>query len=224
MLLGIPEWDSATDRGEALCQRLGLELRFLDSGYVNGLLGRPADAPDWLGDFRRHFPDDDVDVIGTLAIRLGLADTAREVGAGCAITGLNLEDLLAECFLRLVQGELPLAFPVRVLDGLPFTYPLYRVPKKILDGCHPRYALENYQDRSTGVMMGRAIPYYLAQSVNAAVPGLEFDVLDGFRRLPHVQPVTDPAYGFATIAAPGAEPEIAGRWERYIAGEPPEFA
>lgn len=157
MLLGIPEWDGAAERGSALCHELGLDLAFLDSGRVNQLLGRPASAPDWLGDFRRHFPDDDVDVIGTLAIRLGLADAARRSGTGCVITGLNLEDLLAECFLRLVQGELPLAFPVRVLDGLSFCYPLHRVPKKILDGCHPRYALANYQERSTGVMMGRAI-------------------------------------------------------------------
>lgn len=60
--------------------------------------------------------------------------------------------------------------------------------------------------------------------MNAVVPGLEFDVLEGFRRLPHVKPVLDPTYGFATFAAPGVEPEIAGRWERYIAGGSPESA
>jgi hypothetical protein len=51
---------------------------------------------------------------------------------------------------------------IAISDGINFCYPLYRVPKKLLDGCYPEYALANYRERSVGVMMGRAIPYYLA--------------------------------------------------------------
>lgn len=222
MLLGIPEWDAAAARGSALCAELGLELRFVESAVINELLGRPVEQPDWIGDFRRHFPTDDVDVIGTLAIRLALSDVARQMAATCVMTGLNLEDLLAESFLRLVQGRLPMPFPVRELDDMSFCYPIHRVPKKVLDGCHPKYSLANYEQRSVGVMMGRAIPYFLAQGMNATLPGIEFDLLDGFSRLPHDRPRTSLDVGFATVDTPGAGQESAARWKRYVAGDRPE--
>ena len=222
MLLGIPEWDAAAARSTALCSELGLELQLVDSATVNRLLGRPAEQPDWIGDFRLHFPNDDIDVIGTLAIRLGLSDVATRAAATCVMTGLNLEDLLAECFLRLVQGRLPMPFPVRELDDVSFCYPIHRVPKKILDGCHPKYALANYEQRSVGVMMGRAIPYFLAQGMNASLPGVEFDLLDGFSRLPHDRPRTSSDFGFATVDAPGAGQGPTARWKRFVAGDRPE--
>ncbi|MGH3871713.1 MAG: hypothetical protein ACRDSR_09395 [Pseudonocardiaceae bacterium] len=221
MLLGAPEWDAAIDRAKELCASLGLSLQFVGSERVNRLLGRLGNSSHWLSDFHAHFPREDSDVIGTLAIRLALSDVARKLGASCVVTGLNLEDLLAECFLRLTQGELPLEFPVRIIDGINFCYPVYRVPKKLLDGCHPEYALANYRERSASVMMGRAIPYYLAQSMNSAVPGIEFDLLEGFRSLPHVRPATLPEFGFAIL--PGVEicPELRSRWENYIKGDRP---
>jgi hypothetical protein len=219
MLLGIPEWDAAAPRARELCGDLGLTLTHIGAARINALLGRPPTHPDWLGDFRRHFPADDIDVIGTLAIRLALADAARAGGSRCVVTGLNLEDVLAECFLRVAQGRLPLPFPVRDLDGTAFCYPVHRVPKKILDGCHPTYALANYRQRSIGVMMGRAIPYFLAQSMNATIPGIEFDLLEGFRTLPHEQPVAESGLGFATV--PGAGQEATDRWMSYTTGDAP---
>jgi hypothetical protein len=224
MLLGVPEWDAATDRAKELCGILGLPLKFVGSERVSLLLGRPGNSSNWLRDFHEHFPREDSDVIGTLAIRLALSDVARKLGTSCVVTGLNLEDLLAECFLRLTQGELPLEFPVRNLDGINFCYPVYRVPKKLLDGCYPEYALANYRERSVGVMMGRAIPYYLAQSMNSTVPGIEFDLLEGFRSLPHVRPLTSPEFGFATLPDFEVRSELRSRWAKYIRGEQPVSA
>ncbi|MGH9972215.1 MAG: hypothetical protein ACREBG_31095, partial [Pyrinomonadaceae bacterium] len=222
MILGVPEWDSAVDRAQELSASVGLELQVIGSRTVNEILGRPSSVPNWLSDFHAHFPREDSDVIGTLAIRLALSSLARRIGASCVVTGLNLEDLLAECFLRLIQGRHPLQFPVRALDGINFCYPVYRVPKKILDGCHPKHSLANYEERSAGVMMGRAIPYHLAQSVNSIVPGAEFDLLEGFRSLPHERPNDSTDFGFATLVDAGMSPEVESRWAKYISGERPD--
>lgn len=222
MVLGVPEWDSAVERAQELCASVGLELQVIDSTAVNQILGRPSSAPNWLTDFHAHFPREDSDVIGTLAIRLALSSVARRTGTSCVVTGLNLEDLLAECLLRLIQGRLPLPFPVRTLDGISFCYPAYRVPKKILDGCHPNHSLLNYEARSVGVMMGRAIPYYLAQSVNSIVPGAEFDLIEGFRSLPHERPTDSAEFGFATLVDTDMPLEAKSRWLRYISGEQPD--
>lgn len=217
MLLGLPEWDSALERAQALCADLNLPLTVLDSAYVNRAIGRPDQRPDWVGDFRKLFPEDDYDVVGTLAIRRALTREAKRRGTTCIVTGLNLEDILAECFLRLAQGRPPLRFPVRLIDGVNLLYPIHRVPKKILDGCYPRFSLTNYAERSVGTMMGRAVPYYLAQSMNATVPGIEFDLLEGFRNLPHVDPVIDDQLGFAILDADEVSVYVRERWEQYVA-------
>lgn len=216
ILLGVREWDQGLPRAEAICSELGLPLQVVESAEVNRFLGRAGDRLDWVGDFHRHFPHDDAEVVGTLAIRLALSHFARRHRAPSVVTGLNLEGILAECFLRLMQGAQPLEFPVRTLDGIKFCFPVYRVPKKILDGCHPKFARENHAERSIGIMMGRAIPYYLAQSVNSLIPGIEFDLIEGFRSLHHVQPRECAALGFST--ADEVSFELRERWERYLSG------
>ncbi|MGH9564648.1 MAG: hypothetical protein ACRD4I_01570, partial [Candidatus Angelobacter sp.] len=218
MLLGIPEWDQAVDRAEQLCKELGFDLTLVSSDEVNAALGRPAHAPDWFGDFKQAFPLEDSDVIDTLAIRLALSRVAREREADCLVTGLNLEDLLAECFLRIMQGKQPLEFPVRHLDDVTFCYPVYKVPKKILDGCHPKFSLQNYKERSIGVMMGRGIPYLLAQAMNTLIPGVEFDLVEGFASLVHERPEASPTFGFATISGDEVPGDLRQRWSDYADG------
>lgn len=221
MLLGIPEWDQAVDRAERLCKELGFGLTLILSDEVNTALGRPAHATEWFSDFKQAFPREDSDVIGTLAIRLALSRHAREQKADCVVTGLNLEDLLTECFLRVMQGKQPLEFPVRHLDDVTFCYPVYKVPKKILDGCHPKFSLQNYKERSVGVMMGRGIPYLLAQAMNALIPGVEFDLIEGFASLVHEWPEASPAYGFATIGGDEVPDDLRQRWSDYTDGREP---
>jgi RimJ/RimL family protein N-acetyltransferase len=48
-------------------------------------------------------------------------------------------------------------FPRRVVDGVSIFYPLYRCPKRILDGCFPKYSLENYENRYPSHLHGRAL-------------------------------------------------------------------
>lgn len=182
MILGIPDWDKGRDRAQTLCDKYGVELRFVEPSTINRLLGRSPES-DWLSDFEAAYPNTDMEVMGTMAIRLALVEVAKSINAQSIVIGLNTEDLLAECLLRTMQGRLPLPFPIRMIDDVSFWYPLHRVPKRILDGCHPKYSLQNYLDRYPSKMMGRAIPYYLAQMMHHMLPGSEFDFLKGFQML-----------------------------------------
>jgi hypothetical protein len=182
MMLGIPDWDRGKQRAEMICSTHGVQLKFIEAETVNKLLGRNSNN-DWVEDFEKVFPDTDLEALGTLAVRLSLMSVAESEGAQAIVTGLNLEDLLSECLFRTMQGLLPLPFPVRIIDGIPLWYPLYKIPKKILDGCHPNFSLANYRDRYPGKMLSRAHAYYLSQMLNSHLPGSEFDLLNGFKTL-----------------------------------------
>jgi hypothetical protein len=133
------------------------------------------------------------------------------------VTGLNLEDILAECFFAAMKGILPPPFPVRPVDGMPFWHPLYRVPKKIIDGCYPKFSLQNYNDRYPSRMLGRAIPYYVAQSMHGIMPGIEFDLLNGFKELSKL----NKSYGFYdselnfTILEPVSD-DLKKKWKKFV--------
>jgi len=207
MMLGIPDWDLGKPRAIELCKKYDIELRFIESSEVDRLLGRSGSGS-WVEDFEKIFPNADLEVLGTHAIRLALFHVAREVGAQCVVTGLNLEDILAEGFLSCIQGNTPPPFPVRFIDEFNYWYPLYRIPKKIIDGCNPKYSLANYIDRYPSHMMGRTIPYYLAQMMHTILPGSEFDLIEGFKKMSNSyqnQNYYDSDLGFSTTSPVSSE-------------------
>ena len=53
----------------------------------------------------------------------------------------------------------------------------------MLDGCYPKYSLANYEDRFPSKMLARANVYYISQMLSSLIPGLEFDMLKGFKEL-----------------------------------------
>lgn len=183
MMLGVPDWDLGKNRAIELCESYGLDLRFVEAETVTKLLGK-KEGSDWVTDFEKYFPDADLEVLGTLCIRLSLQHVANELGGKYICTGLNLEDLLADSLFNIARGKMPVPFPLRkVNDSTELMYPLYRVPKKILDGCNPKYSLSNYQDRYPSMNYGRGVSYYLAQMVHNIAPSSEFDLLDGFAEI-----------------------------------------
>lgn len=221
MMLGVPDWDKGLPRAKEICDIHGVEFRTVTSDQVNNLLGRRSDS-DWITDFEKHYPDSDLEVLGTLGIRRSLTYVAQQVDAQAIVIGLNLEDLLAESLLRLVQGELPLPFPIREIDQVRLWYPLYECPKKILDGCHPKYSLQNYLDRYPSKLQPRALCYYMAQTLHAVAPGFEFDLLRGFEKLSGSNrdfATFDPDLGFSTLG----QVSLRGRmkWRRFLGGEAP---
>jgi hypothetical protein len=119
-----------------------------------------------------------------------------------------------------MQGVLPLPFPRRTIDGITINYPLYQCPKKIIDGCYPKFSLENYEDRYPSILPGRAILYYMAQSMNTAIPGIEFDFLNGLQKLSETcsseEFSRNPLFGFSTIGTVSLEQQK--RWQNFIRG------
>lgn len=220
MIMGVPDWDKGRGRAEALCERYGLTLRVFESNEVSAVLGMRG-GRDWVDAFERTYAGVDVEVIGTLAIRRVLSSEARRLGNGSIVTGLNLEDLLADGLMRVIEGKLPMPFPKRMIDGVSLFYPLYRCPKRILDGCFPRYSLENYESRYPSHLKGRAIAYGFAQALNALAPGLEFDMLNGLEKLSAqwdgAEMVYNPTMGFSTIGAVSLEAQA--KWRQYQVGD-----
>lgn len=183
MCLGLPTWDSAKSRAIELCEEFNVQLNFVYPEDICKLLGKQPNK-DWFSGFEEVFNDTEMaEILGTLVVRLALQQKVKEFSAQSMIIGLNLEDILAECFMYNLKGQLPMPFPIREIDNIPIWYPLYRVPKKILDGCYPKLSLENYQQRVNDKLQGRAVIYHIAQTLNTILPSVEFDLLRGFQKL-----------------------------------------
>jgi hypothetical protein len=215
MMLGVPDWDLGKSRAEEICSKLGVKIKFVSADQVGEILGKKSKSR-WIEDFEKLFPDTDLEVLGTLAIRLSLSHVAKQLDAQAIVLGPNLEDCLAEALLSILKGEIPPPVPVRRLDDIDFWYPLFEVPKKIVDGCFPKYSQQNYLDRYPSKMPGRSVPYYLAQMLPSLIPGIEFDLLRGVQDLSSKYPRVgkkDPLLGFDTLNLPELRTLL--DWERW---------
>lgn len=182
MIHGIPDMDQGTLRAREISREQGLKLIELSSKDVDRILGRVNQDGTWASDYEDLF-NDDLESIATLVIRLGLAEVAKEYDAQAIVTGLNLEDILAESIAMVSKGYAPAKYPERIIDDTRIIYPLYRVPKKIIDATHPKYSLENYIQRFPSRSHWRAVSYYFAQSISTILPGMEFRLIDGFKKI-----------------------------------------
>lgn len=215
MCVGLDVWDTAKNRAMHICDEAGVSLTFVDSKEICDIIGKEK-SDNWDEAFFDVFEDSDIDALGTLIVRKVLTHYAMKHNAQAMITGLNLEDLLAESFFQITKKKLPLPFPVREIDGINLWFPLYEVPKKILDGCYPKFSLENYEQRNPDKLINRAIPYYFAQMSASILPGYEFDLLNGFKELSkqNTKPfVFDKDLGFSTTE-PISE-ELKGKWKYF---------
>ncbi len=215
MCTGLDVWDSAKDRALHICQEVDVDLIFVGSEEICNIIGKQK-SDNWDEAFFDVFKDSDIDALGTLIVRKVLNHYALKHNAQAMITGLNLEDLLAESFFQLTKKKLPLPFPVREIDNTHLWFPLYEVPKKILDGCYPKFSLENYEQRNPDKLINRAVPYYFAQMAASVLPGYEFDLLNGFKKLSKTNKepfVFDKDLGFS-VTEPLSE-ELKGKWKYF---------
>lgn len=171
IIKGIPDWDTGVPRAQELCKSYGLDLRIMDEGDVKGLLGIPRDSTSLIDRYEKEFPGDDFEFLGTLLIRLALAKHARELGTKYICTGLNLEDVLCENMFRLSTGLPPAPVPVREIGDVTLVLPLWLCPKRIIDGCFPKYSLANYQARYPCFSLGRNLYYSVVYSMQSQFPG-----------------------------------------------------
>ena len=216
MVRGIPGTDLGFERASRICENHNLKLIEINQEQVNNLLHRNFNN-DWIKSFITIFPQSDIEIIATLGIRLSLFHIAQKYNATAAITGVNMEDLLAESFLRTMQGNLPLPFPIRVIGNNELWFPLYRTPKKIIDGCNPDFSLENYKERVPNAVAGRDIALYFTQLVHSKLNGIEFDFIEGMRKLS--QKNTKPYYFDEKLDLYILEMlplDVRHKWEQYL--------
>jgi hypothetical protein len=157
---------------------------------VKDLLGVPQDSVRLIDRFEREFTGDDFEFLGTLLIRLALCKRAREITTSFICTGLNLEDVLCENLCRISSGLAPAAVPARNIGGMILVLPLWLCPKRILDGCFPKFSLENYDARYPCFSLGRNLYYSIVYSIQSQFPGFVEQLARGFSKLSSENPVT----------------------------------
>ncbi|UOB16508.1 ATP-binding protein [Abyssalbus ytuae] len=215
MCTGLNVWDSAKERAKYICNEAGVELKFVESREICDIIGKRR-SENWDEAFFEVFEDSDIDALGTLIVRKVLQHYVEKHNAQAMVTGLNLEDLLAESFFQITKKKLPLPFPIRTIDNIPLWFPLFEVPKKILDGCYPKFSLENYEQRNADKLINRAVPYYFSQMTSSILPGYEFDLLNGFKELSKLN--TSPFHYDEKLGFEVTEPvseELIGKWKYF---------
>lgn len=189
ILTGIPDWDAGVPRARALCETYGLTLTVMDADEVKQVLGLPADSVPLIDRFEREFPGDDFEFLGTLLIRLALSAAARRIGTAYICTGVNLEDIVCENLYRVSSGLKPAGFPLRAIGDMNLVLPLWLCPKRIIDGCFPRYSLENYDARYPCFSLGRNLYYSVVYAMQSQFPGYLEQLARGLSALSLRDPV-----------------------------------
>lgn len=171
ILKGIPDWDSGVERTKKMAADYELELRVIEEEEVKKLLDiKPQTS--LVDAFEKEFPDDDFEFLGTLLIRLALSEYARSLNTPYIMTGVNLEDILCEQMYNISNGHFPTRFPKREMGDITLVYPLWLCPKKIIDGCFPKYSLENYDMRYPCFSLGRNYYYSIIYHLQSTYPSL----------------------------------------------------
>ncbi|WDZ85844.1 hypothetical protein [Micromonospora cathayae] len=189
ILMGIPDWDAGVPRAQALCEKYGLDLRVIEADEVKELLGIPKDSMPLIDRFEQEFQGDDFEFLGTLLIRLALSKAARDLGTSYICTGVNLEDIVCENLFRVSSGMKPAAFPIRPIGDINLLLPLWLCPKRIIDGCFPKYSLENYDARYPCFSLGRNLYYSVVYAMQSQFPGYLEQVARGLSTLSLQDPV-----------------------------------
>lgn len=183
IIKGIHDWDQGVPRAQELCKEYGLDLRIMEENEVKSLLGMRPDSGSLIDRFEREFPGDDFEFVGTLLIRLALARHAEEVGTKYICTGLNLEDVLCENMFRVSTGLPPAPVPSRDIGDVTLVLPLWLCPKRIIDGCFPKYSLANYESRYPCFSLGRNLYYNVVYAMQSQFPGFPEQLARGFSKI-----------------------------------------
>ncbi|MFJ9556052.1 hypothetical protein ACIRPH_19715 [Nocardiopsis sp. NPDC101807] len=189
ILKGIPDWDAGVPRAMELCEKYGLPLKVVEADEVKSVLGIESGSTDLIDQFEREFEGDDFEFMGTLLIRLALSKVAREIGTPYICTGVNLEDIVCENLFRVSSGMKPAGFPLRAIGDIKLVYPLWLCPKRIIDGCFPKFSLENYDARYPCFSLGRNLYYSVVYSMQSQFPGFIEQFARGMSKASLADPV-----------------------------------
>ncbi|HEY5854082.1 MAG TPA: hypothetical protein VIW24_08535 [Aldersonia sp.] len=171
---------NAADRATVLCQELGIDHVVLQPDELASLLDIQTSVDALYDDFSAVFGEEAVHFFGTFLILKTARSLAMQRGHLDLAFGYNREDLLAELLFQLVNGHRPLEYPVRSLgDDQRIIMPVWRIPKLVLDACHPRFSLENYRERDAHTTRQRSLAFYLGHALDSAYPSFGLSLLEG---------------------------------------------
>ncbi|MGH8907661.1 MAG: hypothetical protein ACRD0K_14340 [Egibacteraceae bacterium] len=179
-----PLWpEAAVNRARELCDRAGLEHRVLYASDMAGPLGLSASPARLWEAFRRDYGPDSVHFFGTFFVNLVGHRLCREVSGRHLCVGYNREDILAELLFCLMNGRRPLPFPVRKMGEVNCLFPVWEIPKSLLDACYPHYSASNYQERVDTTRPQRSVIYFLAHCLDALGPQISLSLMKGVAKL-----------------------------------------
>ncbi|AHH98608.1 hypothetical protein [Kutzneria albida] len=171
----------AAIRAGVLCQELGIEHRVLNPADIADLLGIRTSLDALYADFSAMFTNEALHFFGTFLILRTARRLAAIRGFSDLAFGYNREDLLAEALFMVMNGNRPLQYPVRQLGAHRVIMPVWRVPKLLLDACHPRFSLENYRERDPYTTRQRSLAFFLAHTMDSAYPSFGLSLLTGMK-------------------------------------------
>ncbi len=186
---GIPDWDAGVPRAQELCKNYGLDLTILEESDIRELMGIPSDGLSLVERFEREFVGDDFEFLGTLMIRIALSKYAEKIGTEYICTGLNLEDVVCEQMFRMSSGMKPAGMPARKIGEKTLIMPLWMCPKRIIDGCFPKFSLDNYEARYPCFSLGRNLYYSVVYNIQSTFPNYIETMAKGLSKIAAEDPV-----------------------------------
>lgn len=153
------------------------------------LLGIPNDSISLVDRFEMEFSGDDFEFLGTLIIRIALAKYSDKIGTKFICTGLNLEDVACEQLFRVSSGLKPAMMPLRPIGEKCLIMPLWMCPKRIIDGCFPKYSLDNYEARYPCFSLGRNLYYSIVYNIQSAFPSYVETLVRGLSSIAASAPI-----------------------------------
>jgi hypothetical protein len=78
-----------------------------------------------------------------------------------------------------MNGRRPLPYPMRRIAGVNCLFPLWRMPKQLLDACYPHYSSSNYRERVDTTTPQRTAIYFLAHCVDALGQQVSLSLMEG---------------------------------------------
>lgn len=180
-----PIWaETAAKRASELCLAYDLTHYIYGNKEIEELLEMKASLNDFYKEYCEKFGNNTNHFFGTYLISVVARKLCKKYKTNEYILGFNREDLLSDLLFSLMNGQKPLAFPVRDFGSIRLLMPLWNISKIILDACYPKYSLLNYEERKDDQSTyQRNIIYYLAHSIEDIYPNLGLSLMEGAQKI-----------------------------------------
>jgi len=143
-----PIWpNSGMKRASELCKENRIEHLIYKKKDIEKLLEMKGGLEDFFTEFSKNFGENTSHFFATYLISLVARRLCKNYKTNEYYLGFNREDILAELLFSLMNGHKPLSFPIREFGSIKLLMPLWKIPKKILDACYPKYSIKNYRER-----------------------------------------------------------------------------